>query len=499
MAVFTPQGVVKLIGVVPFNPSYENVVRFSSEYIQQSYFNSKTIDEIDEFTFIRKDSGIKVPVNIENLYGVNYVAYKNSGKWIYCFVTDKQYINDGTTQLTLEVDVFQTWLFQMNIRRCFVEREHVADDSFGKHLTEEGLDTGDFKRVSLTRSGHLENMSIVVALTADEELTSYYGNLYGGIYSGLYYFAVSADSGGVGAVNDLIQTLVGNGKGDRIISIFMCPTDFTTTTGASAKTYDISPSNRPTSIDGYTPRNNKLLTYPYTFLYVSNNNGLSATYKYEFMTNPDSPQFELTGDFSPSPTIFLIPKGYKGIGANYDEKLVLGNYPQCSWTSDIYAAWLASNRNTMSLGFANNALQAIGGIATGNIALTGMGVSGVIGQIAQMKDREIQPNQARGNTGGGGSTLAVGIHDFHFMPTTITREYAERIDNFFDMYGYKVNTVKTPNITGRPYWNYVKTNGSIVVGDIAMEDIQKIQTIFNNGVTIWHNPDNVGNYSLNNH
>lgn len=40
---------------------------------------------------------------------------------------------------------------------------------------------------------------------------------------------------------------------------------------------------------------------------------------------------------------------------------------------------------------------------------------------------------------------------------SIKQEYARVIDNFFNMYGYKVNDVKIPNITGRLNWNYVKT------------------------------------------
>ena len=81
---------------------------------------------------------------------------------------------------------------------------------------------------------------------------------------------------------------------------------------------------------------------------------------------------------------------------------------------------------------------------------------------------------------------------------SITEEYAKIIDKYFSMYGYKVNDVKTPNITGRTNWNYVKTIGCNIVGDVPQDDMQKIKDIFNNGVTLWHNPNTFLDYSQSN-
>ena len=39
--------------------------------------------------------------------------------------------------------------------------------------------------------------------------------------------------------------------------------------------------NKPTSLDGYVPKNKKLLTYPYCYLLGSNNNGSNNIYFYE--------------------------------------------------------------------------------------------------------------------------------------------------------------------------------------------------------------------------
>ena len=81
---------------------------------------------------------------------------------------------------------------------------------------------------------------------------------------------------------------------------------------------------------------------------------------------------------------------------------------------------------------------------------------------------------------------------------SIRSEYAKVIDNYFSMYGYKVNIVKTPNLTGRTNWNYVKTIGANIEGDIPETDLNEIKNMFNSGVTLWHNASTYLDYSQSN-
>lgn len=91
-----------------------------------------------------------------------------------------------------------------------------------------------------------------------------------------------------------------------------------------------------------------------------------------------------------------------------------------------------------------------------------------------------------------------GRNGFSFYKMSIKQEYAKIIDNFFSMFGYKVNEVKIPNVTGRQNWNYVKTIDANILGDIPQEDMQKLKDIFNSGVTFWHNPNTFLDYSQSN-
>ena len=80
----------------------------------------------------------------------------------------------------------------------------------------------------------------------------------------------------------------------------------------------------------------------------------------------------------------------------------------------------------------------------------------------------------------------------------IRAEYARKIDRVFSAIGYRTDTMKVPNITGRRNWNYVQTQAVAILGEIPQEDLQTIKDMFNNGVTFWHNPATFLDYSQNN-
>lgn len=79
-------------------------------------------------------------------------------------------------------------------------------------------------------------------------------------------------------------------------------------------------------------------------------------------------------------------------------------------------------------------------------------------------------------------------------------EYLRIIDDYFSRFGYKINEILTPNIVGRQNWNYVEIGSSedIGYGTVPSKYMDEINKACRRGVTIWHNHNNVGNYSLNN-
>ena len=246
-------------------------------------------------------------------------------------------------------------------------------------------------------------------------------------------------------------------------------------------------------------------------LYVSNNMGGSAVYHRERFTSNGTYAFNILGGVAPDSGVMLVPCDYKGRPRNYDESLSLGAFPTCTWDSDTYKVWLAQNQHSQDLAIQQakitagvGALTAVGSAMTGNLMGAAGGLAGayhgltqVQGLMAQREDMAIQPPQARGNHSPN-LNLANARQGFDIHYRTITPEYAKVIDQYFTRFGYKVNTIMTPNLKARERFTYIKTVGCFVTGDFGCDAQLKIQNVFNNGVTFWTDPDRVGNYTIGN-
>lgn len=318
----------------------------------------------------------------------------------------------------------------------------------------------------------------------------------------------------INEVVNILQGFANAGKNDTVFGVYMCPKYFINTGGSDLQydgqdaPYNLSKEiSKPSSLNGYTPINKKLLTFPYCCLNVSNNNGINNTYQYELFQD-NTCKFNIKGVPTVGASIKCVPYQYKIAGENYNESegIMAGKFPTLSWSQDAYINWLTQNSVNLGVGVASNLITILGGVgmmATGGGALAGAGsvVSGSLGiasQIGQVYEHSLTPNSAKGNTNGGDINVSSKSNGFYFYKTSIKSEYAKIIDDFFSMFGYKVNSVKLPNITGRPNWNYVKTINANITGDIPQTDLQQIKEIFDNGVTFWHNPSTFLDYSQNN-
>lgn len=143
---------IRLLSGVPFNNDYKNSRWFDSQTIQEDYFLSKTpVYTLDEYNFQRIDGYAFIAVNegIDTLWNVNYVMFQNSdysNKWFYAFVNKVEYKRHGATLLHFQIDVLQTWMFDMDFKPSFVVREHRplwnSDGSPVINTVDEGLNYG---------------------------------------------------------------------------------------------------------------------------------------------------------------------------------------------------------------------------------------------------------------------------------------------------------------------------------------------------------------------
>lgn len=529
----------------PLESDMKNTLYFSSASDQNLYFQTLVVKSYTDFTYQRKDQIIRVPDIYDNIYNCNYVMYQNSAysnKWFYAFIDKMEYISDGRTDIHIHTDVIQTWLFDYEVQESFVEREHVSDDTLGAHTIPEGLETGEYicsTKLSLYSAGNSCYICIASTETPISLGTNPFIRQYNGIYSGLYYTIFDTPFN----ASKFIRCLDKSGQGDAISSVFIVPITLTGTLtfthyivesppgsseyvefDASVLPYTTSETVMqsgvqivpPTAIDGYQPKNNKLLTYPYCYFYVTNNVGTDAEFHYEdFVDNTAS--FKTIGAITPGCSIKCIPLNYKKLADNnsmksYNYGISGAKYPICSWESDVYLNWLTQNGvniagvflNAEQKKYVSGAIQmggGIGAIATGNplgILNLGSGIGDILGAMSESYMHQLMPDQSKGNANSGDITFSSNNMDIPAYKMTIRREYAEIIDQFFSMYGYKVNTVKVPNTNHRTRWWYTKTKNVNITGAIPNNDLDLIKTCYNNGITFWKDPNVIYNYSLSN-
>lgn len=528
----------------PLELDNDNQINFASANDQFNYFNNLPKIEEFDYTYVRRDNNLRVQTNenltYETLLTYNYVMYQNEGfsnKWFYAHITSYTWINSELTILTLQEDFFQSWQFDIIYGNSFIEREHVVDDRVGAHTIEEGLEKGEFIPNTSGNIGVGTSHAVVVTnYDVINKSSRPYGTnkLINGVNSGFYYYVVG-DFTSINFIDWIVEVCVSDPdlSPEMIQGIYMVPDTMTNynvgqdywsyATGSGGLQYapyhelgDIVGAitmqsmsiSKQTTLNGYVPKNNKLLTQDYNYLLFDNNGGNSQIYAYEYFTdNSGNCTFQTKGAITPGCSIKLIPYRYKNVEVNYQEALNLVKLPVGSWSCDMYINWLTQNSinvagvnlNVDDFNLGKNALSFGTNLAIGNVTGVVNNAIDIGHNLIEQKQHKRIPPQTYGNTNSGDVTFALGQSTFTLYKMTIKQEYAKIIDDYFEHYGYKVNTFKTLSITGRPYWNYVKTTMCNLEGNIPSDAMQKLKEMFNHGVTIWHNPANFLNYSLNNH
>ncbi len=531
MAVITPSTDLKLLKV-PLEMDEVNQLTFASREAQYNYFNSLPKLEVDDFTYQRKDGVIRFGANFDDVLTYNYCMYRNdefSDKWFYAFVTDVIWKSPNSTDITIKSDVWQTWQFDLNFKPVFVEREHVNDDTYGLHTVPEGLETGDYVR-SVEGTDYDYNGEYYLAFQVTELISNMAEGItlgssrtYNGIYNGLAIVLVDnyeyADA--------LVAAYDDAGKHEAIVSCFYVPRRMETTPiinsgvilhGKSCTIYfprtDTLSSNlgyisvnRPSNLDGYVPKNNKMFTKEFCYLYVTNHSGTDVNYSFEdFRLNGVSrtvADFRIEGTISQGCSIKAYPESYYKAPATipqytkqaYAYGISGAKLPICSWNSDYYTNWVTQNAVNQAVDIGSGVMT---GLSRGGLLGAGAGLlNGVVTNLARHYEASLVPKQGKGNLNTGDINFS-SRKEFSFHAMTVRYEYARICDEFMSQFGYKVNRVKIPNITGRRNWNYVKTHGCYIEADIPQSDLEEIKQLFNGGVTFWHNPATFADYSQNN-
>lgn len=546
MAYVAPNSTVEFFGDLGLNDNYDDTLYFSSESAKNSYFSNLTkLATATAMSYNREQRGfIRVELPMSTLISASYMRFKNTSfenKWFYAFINNVEYINNNCTQINFKIDPLMTWMGTFELGQCYVERQHVTNDSIGANIADEGLKCGEYVCEGSSTTALFGTYYVCVYkslpsaeddLTQDQSLGFTYSAITQGTYSALEiaYFPLSTD--GIGALKTAITELTKDNRADEIVMLRLVPYYFCDFANGNIVSVPFSVEKPYASVGGYVPKNKKLYCYPYKYLEVINCEGSENNYKYEyFNTLPDATSsgyasfnIEGTAD-TPEVNIMCIPHNYNGKEYDYENSITMQNFPNIAWNVDGYKAYLAQRDSTL---FGNVGASALTGALSGAVhgglvgsivpgagtaagaiagALTG-GLGSLISSITPVIS-DIENDMAKGMIpsrfpsalrGSLSANLLAQSREknFYFRKMCITKNYASMIDDFFTMYGYAVRNVLTPNMNARPYFTYVKTKGCAVHGNVPADDASAIEKIFDNGVRFWKNHNNIGNYSLNN-
>lgn len=529
------QGEIILCKGIKLDKNYENVLSYSESSLV-SLCDGAKIYRGYNYSFMGDDTTIDVEVPYAEAMYTNYIAFKNprfGDKWIFGWVTDVKLISPRVTEITWEKDVWSTWYSKFNVGTAFIEREHVSDDTVGKHTLPENVETGDYVVNFENKKKALTPLNVIMASNVDPVLDGS-GNLVGGdvgggiyndIRTGFKYYHFANDT--TTSLPNVLKAFSEAGKADSIIALFLAPfnayekndptildngvvketTVAKTLTWIDAIAGDTLPTF-PTTVDTYTPVNKKLLTFPYCYLRLTNNNGNDAIYHYERFTDNvnHTINFGIDCAVCPGMSIICYPKNYDGIASNYNQCLQAGKYPICGWASDSYTNWLTQNGVNIASSLVGSGLQVLGGAAAASSGIGGgflgmaSGVNGIANTIGTIYQHSLTPMEAKGNLNTGDVKTSADINTFTLYGMSVKKEVAKVIDGYFSRFGYQVNEVKTPNLNSRTQFNFIKVGGmdELIHGNIPAADLEKINEICRKGVTIFHSYSNIGNYTVSN-
>lgn len=568
-----PTGTIYLCSNVPLTNSYEHTIDFSNTTEQLSYFIQKQVKTIENTQYVRKGQSIVVPFALDEIKGVNYLYCrgKSSSKWHYYFVTNKQYNDEKTTYLTLELDVMQTYMFDYKINPSYIKREHTDrwdgdyDPIFS--ITDEGLDYGsDYvtEKAYKVDNGDLKWLLVVLKVgdTVKRGSADSSTNATGGvnnyvtclvpftfneIKNGLstqYQFVdhYTEDIHTILSLEDLMYKMTTTSMGESIVEMTYCPyipykytlregiiyweekampyAVYLTTgetylmgmesfeTGTTLVSFDyLYGLIRPKKADWDKVKANplkhpfdrkwesKLLTYPYRYNLLTNWKDNPVEFKNEHL--PKTCKIKMTKGFGFNAPCRYWIDNYMLEQHGRGHALVENAATDFPVVSNEYASYMYNNKNTLKQNQINQAVNVLnsgyqgftgGGLAGGIGGAIGAGVSAyqnLASENAKQKDLARLPSSYI-NSQDSKFTIVDDNLYLTFYRYRIPQKDQERLAWYWHMYGYKSGVVKEPDIRSRNRFNFIQTIGANITGNFDQEDILKIKTIFDNGITFWH-------------
>lgn len=572
MSTVAPNGQVRLFANVPLDNKYEDTIYFQNKSEQTAYFTTLTpVHYMGNATRFR-DGVIKVDADEDKIRHCNYMMFQNmnfNNKWFYAFITGTEYVNNNMTYVYYEIDEIQTWLYDgITLLQCMIDRQHSESDALFSNILPEDIgapelivDKSHIKNTNNGEIGFTDNLSCVVfsSVSWDRDTNQFeatglscVNNVLGSVTPivQIDYIVdgevVSEQSPTWIIGSEVLEEVINQNKGDSIIGGVCMPTEFCNyARNSQGRSVYYEKSNFLSSLDGYTPKNNKLYNSPYNVIRLQSSDGQSVYLKPELVDSPTYIAFRCIPCINMNAEVVVYPLEYKGQQDDFEDAISYAKFPQFAYAIDGYKAWVASGGlatnelqrsqagRSASLDKAQNTANMVLG-ATQGLSETAIGGAmayasgGALGlsQLAsgvtntgksiiegEFNRRRIEQNltftnenldlqlaiaksfspSVKGQTSQGAVTTDLRAG---FSVDRLTPKYQQvkAIDDYFTMYGYKQNKLAIPNLHARTRFTYIKTTNCKATGGAPTSDITAVENIFNKGIRFWVDPTDIGNY-----
>lgn len=528
---FTPNTNLRLLST-PLESDYSNTLYFANITAQSAYFTSKTVKVITDFNYIKKDNSIAINEHIDSLYNCNYVMYQNSNftnKWFYAFIVRMEWLSNNSTRIYLATDVIQTWFFDITYYQSYIDRCHSDTDVVGDNIVPEdftGAGRGGYDQAG---SQDLTPNWVTVFATTQPDGTPLPPTDLSGIISGTG--AAWRHQYDNATLTTLLNEYVKNGTATAVAKIQQWPAGNHSATFSFAK--------HPSTINGYSPKNKKLLSGAFISCYMTMF-GQELEFNPEYITGNSVSAQIVVDDTSGSVGCTITNYGNSNI-ANFS---LVAAIPESSWAYNQYkndynlhsgsnAIYQERMRYQRNLNAANANVGAVQGIAStiAGAIDTVNPVTWALGKGRQAVSNVIEGAQQTYNQGAIAGWYEKGVDEINQDLATITESYnapatgsvatsniyiagnkttlsygykvpprdiIKRCDDYLTVYGYKQSTYKVPNLHARLNWTYIRTLGLRASGNFPDEDMDLIKRIFDKGIFFWSSTAVFGNFDQSN-
>lgn len=284
-----------------------------------------------------------------------------------------------------------------------------------------------------------------------------------------------------------------------------------------------------TAVEGI--RNNKCYSFPYYKILAQFGGTTEELARERFASTTSA--FRLEFSLSLNPALNLMFVNYDNLSSDGRDTLYninFDNFPTLAYTQDQFSRWYAYNKGTIVYSAISTAV---------NVAMLAAG-AGEVGAIAGTTSKHASPQRMRHVRGGAETRASQAIGEYMednsasvgqsigglavnainaycapdnpagnakmntlnfrlgdqspiIMVRRLIDEQLHAVDDYFSMFGYKVNRVGKPNLTSRKNWNYVKTQNAHCSGVVPQYAIEFMEHALDTGCTFWHKND-VGDY-----